>query len=706
MKNIVSIILFISFPVLLIGQNLKLQLAERYFEAYRFQEATIIYEELFTEGKLPLPNYEKSIRNGIESAIKSRSYHFAYTLLTQLESDSSFNSTDFYQLFNLTLILQKQNETLRLLSSPLLKNFDKSTQRFYSNYKNGELFKTLLKDTNSYKINLSTFNSGKGDFSPNFHPKGILFSSARENTVSKWSYDQSSFLNIYLLDTNTNIVSKLKFLSSQKHDGTACYDSINQIWYFARNLEATKTKPFGTTGLFIYDEKSQTEKAFSFNSHQYFIAHPQLSENGKTLWFASNKPGGYGESDIWYCTKTETGWSEPMNAGGKINTLKNEMFPFENKGVLYFSSDGNPGLGGLDIYSNEINQFKFGVSKNMGGNLNSHADDFGLILDKNGQNGYFSSNRTDFIDRIYELNIKIPTFTLKAKLKTDFPIQVDLNKIPIIIKKNGEIVDTIFASDQNEIQFKGEKNTNYTFEIKHPEVQNFSYTYSTIDKKDGEITNADFQLESKYITVTTQVIDEKTKAIIPNSKIKYLNPETGKTETFITSESGEIKTKMLRDKTFKIEVSHAGYLDNQIVLMTDKKVENINQNISLTLIMKGTTFAIENIFYDYGKSNLREESKVELDKLVEFLSANPGIKIELSAHTDSRGSDAQNLKLSQARAQSCVDYLISQGISKQRIVAKGYGETKLVNRCKNGMNCSEEEHQQNRRTEIKILSVE
>ena len=129
----------------------------------------------------------------------------------------------------------------------------------------------------------------------------------------------------------------------------------------------------------------------------------------------------------------------------------------------------------------------------------------------------------------------------------------------------------------------------------------------------------------------------------------------------------------------------------------------MKKDIDLKYIAKGSTIAIENVFYDFGKATLRQESKVELDKLAEFLKENPKLKVELSSHTDSRGGDARNLVLSQQRAQSCVDYLISVGVNKNNIVAKGYGETKLINRCKNGVTCSEDEHQKNRRTEIKVL---
>jgi peptidoglycan-associated lipoprotein len=145
------------------------------------------------------------------------------------------------------------------------------------------------------------------------------------------------------------------------------------------------------------------------------------------------------------------------------------------------------------------------------------------------------------------------------------------------------------------------------------------------------------------------------------------------------------------------------FLDDETKFKTESEGDKVIQLLlQLPQIKKGDKFKLENIFYDYNKSTLRPESTASLDKLAEFILENK-LKIELSSHTDARGSDAYNQKLSQARAQSCVDYLIKKGVPKANIVAKGYGETQLLNRCKNGVTCTEEEHQSNRRTEIKIL---
>jgi outer membrane protein OmpA-like peptidoglycan-associated protein len=174
---------------------------------------------------------------------------------------------------------------------------------------------------------------------------------------------------------------------------------------------------------------------------------------------------------------------------------------------------------------------------------------------------------------------------------------------------------------------------------------------------------------------------------------------------FETDSIGQLRLKLPRNGNYELLLTKKGFIDKLDSIKTYTRENEAKKEVLMTKIVAGTSFKIENVFYDFGKANLRPESTKELDKLSDFLLENDNIKVELSSHTDSRGGDAANQKLSQARAQSCVNYLLTKGIKKQNIVAKGYGETKLVNRCKNNVKCSDEEHQENRRTEIKILSV-
>jgi peptidoglycan-associated lipoprotein len=186
--------------------------------------------------------------------------------------------------------------------------------------------------------------------------------------------------------------------------------------------------------------------------------------------------------------------------------------------------------------------------------------------------------------------------------------------------------------------------------------------------------------------------------------LTILNKTTGQKEQIMTDDKGNISTKLLRNAEYEVRAEKQGFIANNMDVSTKVSADKLDKTLPIQKIRKGAKFEVENVLYDFGKATLRPESKVELNKIVEFLNENPTIKVELSSHTDSRGSDKSNQVLSQKRAQSCVDYLISQGVDKTRIVAKGYGETQLLNKCKNGVTCDEADHQKNRRTEIKILS--
>ena len=702
MKVIYTLIGLVCFSLNLFGQNLKVNQAEYYFKSYRFAEATPIYKELIEKDHLKIELFETVYRDAVVSAEKSRDFSFAYNVMDKLSSTKSFSNDDAYHFFQLSLLTSNYAKAKELIFKGIVISNGTTKTDLAKLYFNGKIWDDIAKDSTKFKIKEVDFNSNKGDFGAFYHPDGIVFTSARDLAAKDWSYDNSAFLNIYLLNKK-NKVETLKFLKSSRHDGTACYDSINKLWYFARNFDAKRNNQLTTTGIFIYDEKSDKEVAFKYNSDSLFTAQPFLSEDGNKLWFSSNRQGGQGNADIWYCLKTSDGWSEPINAGDYVNTSQNEMFPFFQKNKLYFASNGQAGLGGLDLFSVTYENEKPTHLKNLGSGINSNLDDFSLVLDKSGKLGYMSSNRIENIDHIYSVKVKSAEFVLKGELAVDFKGNEDLILIPIVVKENGNIIDTLYADKDGKFDFKTEKNEDFTFEINNDRFFPLTESFSTKDKVESDTTFKKLTLQSKYITVNATVLDQKSKKPIPFSKVVIKDDKTGEEKTFTADNKGNFTTELERNKTFTTHSTHQGYFDGNSKINTVSKEPSMKKDIDLKYIAKGSTIAIENVFYDFGKATLRQESKVELDKLAEFLKENPKLKVELSSHTDSRGGDARNLVLSQQRAQSCVDYLISVGVNKNNIVAKGYGETKLINRCKNGVTCSEEEHQKNRRTEIKVL---
>ena len=365
------------------------------------------------------------------------------------------------------------------------------------------------------------------------------------------------------------------------------------------------------------------------NKEEYSVGHPAISPDGDILYFVSDMPGGVGETDIYYCVKNVDGtWETPQNAGTTINTSGKEMFPvIEKNGDLYFSSNGHPGMGGLDMFRSTGSKETWSEPENLKHPFNSPKDDFAILFTEEGKTGFFTSNRDggEGADDIYSFKYTPPPVPTKLTLQVT----------------------------------TWEKMENDTLAILTDEV-NILYCESSNPKNKRKLTNMG---DGKYEVVIS--CDSKYEVSAISNKFFAVPAQTIEThcETF-------------NDTVFVKFVFERIVLNKEIV--------------------------IENIYYDYNKANIKPEAAIELGKVISLLKENPAIIIELGSHTDSRGSDSYNLDLSQRRADAAVKYIVENGISQERITAKGYGETKLLNRCSNGVRCSEQEHQKNRRTEFKI----
>lgn len=688
----------------LFGQKLKIKQAENYFKTYRFAEAKLIYKELIEKDQILLDEYTDVYRHAIIAADKTHDYIFEYNQLAKLSLSKNYNFDDAFRYFQVSMFLGFYENANTLLNSPVVVNSTDPRKAILDKYNGTVQWSEFLKDTSHFQLAPTPFNSGKGEFASVYHPQGIVFSSGRSLAPFRSEMDNTAYLNMYL-SGNDGTVQLLKFLESSHHDASCYYDSLNGLWYYSKNLSVNKVKPLTRTGIFIYDEKTKKEIAFPYNSPDCFVSHPFLSDDGNTLWFSSDRQGGLGKADIWYSKKTAGSWSVPVNAGSVINTIENEMFPSVQGETIYFSSNGHLGIGGLDLFSATIKDGKAESLHHMEAKLNSSADDFALVVDKTGKAGLFSSNREGYIDKVYSVKFIELNFLFKAKLVSDRTGE-NMEVIPVIVRNKGVVIDTLYSDASGNFEFKGERESKYIFEITNNRFEPIEALYSTEGKTKSDTTFRTIKLNSKFVTVNTLVLDEVTKKPLPNSKVDITDASTGEVKHFVSDEQGMIKVELPRNKDFDVHASHKGYIDDQSTLSTKSTDKEINDKINMTMFVKGTKIKVENVFYDYGKATLRPESKNELNRLVDFLKENPTIKVELGSHTDSRGSDAQNLQLSQKRAQACVDYLISQGIDRSLLIAKGYGETKLLNQCGNGVTCSEDEHQMNRRTEIKVLSVE
>jgi len=685
------------------SQKLKINQAESYYQMHRFYDANSIYKELIERDSLKVQDHDTLFRHAAITAENTKDLPFAHDVLKTLVKSHKSSPEDVYELFRIALLMNDYALAKTCLNEASAKMLPQAKKEFLISQKNGAIWDELRSNGTKDTVKLVKWDSGFGDFASGFYPHGVIVSSSLDQSAKNWEHDNSKFISTYVYVDSLNQLRPLKFLKHVRHDGMACYDQKNHTWVYSKNF-TVKLGEYSRTGIYFYDEAAKKESEFPFNSKNYFVAQPYLSSTGDTLWFSSDMPGTLGKSDIWYSIRQSGVWSQPVNAGANVNTFEEDMFPVINGEELFYSTQGIPGLGGLDIFKVNIKELTSKQPVHLGAHVNSNRDDFSLILKNDGIHGFMSSNRQDLIDHIYAVTLNPLIFLYRAKLSIDHPVSVPLEQIPVVVKQNGVILDTLYADKNGQISFPAKVNQAYSFEIGNEESEPLTDLYSTVGKTKSDTVDRTLNLKSKYIPVNTLVVDDKTNEPVTNAEVTLINKATGQKEVLKTDDKGNISTKLLRNADYEVHAQKQGFIANNSDLNTKVNGDRIDKKLPLQKIRKGAKFEVENVLYDFGKATLRPESKTELNKIVAFLTENPTIKVELSSHTDSRGSDRINQTLSQKRAQSCVDYLISQGIPSSRIVAKGYGESQLLNKCKNGITCDEADHQKNRRTEIKILS--
>jgi outer membrane protein OmpA-like peptidoglycan-associated protein len=450
-----------------------------------------------------------------------------------------------------------------------------------------------------------------------------------------------------------------------------------------------------------------------FNSNEYSIGHPTLSADGKRLFFISDMPGGYGETDLYVSYKDGSTWGPPINLGKKVNTLGREMFPFvAEDGTLYFSSDSRVGLGGLDVYSAVYSSGEWSGVKNIGAPINSNFDDFSYIIDAKNENGYFASNRTggqgdDDIYKFKKTGISLCGTVVEARSKDLLPGS------ELVLYEGDKALASKNAGAKGDFCFSVLPNKNYKVVANKYEYSEGSVTVST--KNANSVVQ--IPLVKKGGIDLSVCVTEKGKGTAVGSIVTLTNNKTGEKQTCtINSECKcffnlEPETDYTVCATKVADKSTGGYDTPCKDLTTKGKVapSSLFENLELTYLEEGMVIKLDNIYYDLNKWNIRPDAEMELNKLLSLMNRLPNMEIELSSHTDCRASVKYNDDLSAKRAQSCVNWLISRGVSGMRMIAVGYGERRFVNGCAcegaQKSTCTEEEHQRNRRTEFKILKL-
>lgn len=580
----------------------------------------------------------------------------------------------------------------------------------------------LYRDSSRYVVAGMPFNSAASDFGAISYGGGLIFASSRkaDGFLNKdFSWLDAPFLNLLHVQrtgsqsTDWGKPEPLKGeINTQFHESNFSWSSARSEVYFTRNNYFEQKRGTSTEGVIllkIFSAKmdgleGSEVKSVSFNNDNYSVGHPSLSHDGKRLYFASDMPGGFGGRDLYVSERKGEEWGSPVNLGPGINTPGDEMFPSMHKdGTLYFSSNGHPGLGHLDVFEATPGA-KWSV-RNMGSPINSGYDDFSPFINGDKKSGYFSSNRPGGAgdDDIYHF---AQTGALVEVLVLDKVAQLPIEGAGVEVRNlSNEEVELLVTDANGRIQFTSEMAVDFDIVVKTLEFEDQRLAIDTRSEAGETFFSHTVELYNPNPAITAMVVDKATGERLVGSHILFKDVFTGEEIQRVSDKNGRFAIRLGEVRTYNMLVTHEGYLKFSDIVSTTERSYDGDTIIPLRLqkIRINAPIVLENIHYDYDKWFIRSDAIPDLMELFAVLKDNPDIQIELSSHTDSRGSDPYNMVLSRKRASSAKSFLIERGIRPNRIIPRGYGEARLVNECDDGVDCDEDKHFANRRTEFKII---
>lgn len=587
---------------------------------------------------------------------------------------------------------------------------------------------SFFTDKDNFKVQRLNINSSEAEFGPAFYKDGIIFSSSRETkNINKGTHDWTGkkfYSLFYSPGKGTEFSAPVVFLEgvqNKYNNSSLCFNKAGTEMVLTRNnLEkksrseeddadvVLKLKLFFST---LTNGQWSSVVPFQYNSDDYSCAHPALSADGSKLYFSSDMPGTLGGMDLWVCERSSTGWSAPKNLGSSINSLGNEVFPTVTPdGKLYFSSNGHEGIGGLDLYSTTDSAGAYAEPINLGAPFNSADDDFGLIYDSTMTMGYLSSNRNQqgLNDDIFS----IQKFSIKLKgIVADKRTNEVLAATNIRIIEDNQEPNTSRTGDDGLFISQLRPNKNYMIISERENYQTDTLRLLASDiKASGDSMEVKIGMQNE-IGVIGKITNEVVGGPMANANIILIDLDHNDTLRTTTDIEGNYKFPSSKSDTRYRVIAESSLCDSKSIDTSTVAMNGSSSlEINMALFCLSANMILKNIYYDLDKSNIRPDAAKELDKLVSLLKKYPNINIELGSHTDCRASITYNMGLSKRRAASAVLYLEKAGINRKRLVAVGYGESRPVNKCEcegqRMVACTEEEHQMNRRTEIKITSIE
>jgi outer membrane protein OmpA-like peptidoglycan-associated protein/tetratricopeptide (TPR) repeat protein len=620
MKKLYITLSFVIASGLLSAQNSKTKDADKLFDRFEYIDAASAYLKLTEKG------YE-------DSYVQKRLADSYYNV---------FNTAEAIKWYAKLVEEKQQDAEIYYKYAQMLKaegNYDeakKQMQQFVQlkpnderaiSFQNNPNYLTALKAKRPlFEVKTATINSNKSDFGAIVtNDNTVYFTSARNEARKTFGWNDEPYLDLYQAiyneDGTMSEPTLVESVNTKWHDGPATVSADGTIMYITsesfndNKFEKSEDKKSKFSRMYLYkatknDGKWTNLTALPINNIEYSLRNPSISEDGKTLYFSSDMPGGFGGEDIWKVTVNADEYGTPENLGEKINTPGNESFPFiTSENILYFSSDAKQGFGGLDIFEADLNTGSEAI--NIGGPVNTGKDDFAFSYNISKKVAVFSSNR-DGVDNLY---IATPICGVNA----------------IVTVKNATTGKTI---------------------------------------------------ENALINVL-----DDTNSLIATSN---------------SNDAGQQSYEVKCEKVYTFKVSKEGFEDGIFTMPASLNGTTlVEANLEpIKPIITEKEVILQPIYFEFNKSNITAQGAEELDKLVAVMNEYPEMVIFAKSHTDSQGKDKYNLDLSERRAQSTVQYIISKGIDKARISGQGFGESELKIQCDK---CTEEQHAQNRRSEFLII---
>lgn len=745
---LIAAVLLLAFPHGLDAQSSKLKKAAKYMDLLQYSKAIDIYKEILEkeENATALINLAEAYRRS-NDFINAEIWYEKVVQLEQVEP---------VQLFYYGLMLQRNSKCH--MAEQWFKSFLKyrpyDQRRPYLEQACTYQEELMTKINGIIDVRLPMFNSSKNDLGPAFYGNGIVFASTRQGDVDDWD-ENGGFLDLYYMDaqvvkgeeglhfvygTSEPFSNKI---NSKRHEAIVTFNKAQNQIFFTRNRKVKRSKrEDGIVTLEIMsavrleDGKWTEMEPLPFNSDDYSVAHPSLTPDGKRLFFSSDMPGGFGGKDLYVSFYEDGRWGPPVNLGPKINTEADELYPYyEASGILYFASDGHFGLGGQDIYKTEDKGLgKWGEPENLGYPINTIADDFGIILAEGGNYGFFTSNRVGGIgqDDIYSFVRNDVYLQLLVADQSDGQILAGA-------QVNNDCFNNIKSTDQEgRLRFNMRINECCTILADIEGYESKEMEICTKDVRPGDTMQISLMLEKTVkLRVSGIIFDQITGVPLSGAVVRLMSGNCKEGDPLVTDSGGRYQFALNDGCCYQLRAEKGNFFAKTVkeeICLTGDSPTVFTSNIGLQPFVRTTevvgadqpmtaydhvesNFKVShqakadddfisyelNIYYDFGRTSIRQDAVGELYKLYTLLEDNPDLVLEISSHTDSRGDSDFNANLSQRRANKVVAWLIAQGIGKDRLIAKGYGEGKLMNACADGVDCTEEEHQQNRRTEFRVV---